>query len=165
MFATLEAKVIAAVALLLIAVCGFAAYTFYERHKGATVELAKMKSSSDALLAAANAKIATLTADHAKQVAAIIGVIDNERKANAVSSASDAERLREYDAYRRQHPAVASAGGGPANQGAGANSAGQGEDFVSELGQAGVSLAGALRDSGTALNACTVERDGLTGKP
>lgn len=164
MFATLEAKVIAGVALLLILGVGFTAYTFYERHKGAATELVKLKSSSDALLKTANAKIAILTADHAKQVAAIIGVIDNERKANAAQSASDSDRLREYDAYRRQHPAVASTGGGPKDQGSGDGVAIGDDAILSSLEQVAGKLADSARTGETALNACMAERDGLTGK-
>lgn len=164
MFATLQAKAIAALAVLLLGGGLFGWYTIHERHKGEAIEITALKKSSAALLKTANDKNAALTADHAKQVAAIIGVIDNERKANAARAASDADRLREYDAYRRQHPAVASAASGPANQAAGDGGPVGNDAIFSSLEQVAGQLADSTREGSTALIACMADRDKLTGK-
>lgn len=151
-------------AIIVALLAGFGWYTIHERHIGAAKEVAALKVSSDELNRKADAKIVKLNTEHATQVATIIGVIDNERKANVSAAASDADRLREYDAYRRSHPAVGSPASGPKNQSDGSGSADRNADRSFELEQDALNLADAGRSVLTALKSCMIERDSLTGK-
>lgn len=150
--------------LIIAVLIGFGSYTIHERHVGAAKEVAALEKSSKKLQDAAVKKVAALTTEHATQVATIIGVIDNERKANAAKSASDAERLREYDAYRRAHSAVDRPASGPGDQGGGDGSAPTVDNLLSSLEQVGLQLATANRLAKTALTSCMIERESLTGK-
>lgn len=150
--------------LIIAVLIGFGSYTIHERHVGAAKEVAALEKSSEKLQDAAVKKVAALTTEHATQVATIIGVIDNERKANAAKSASDAERLREYDAYRRAHSSMDRPASGPGDQGGGDGSAPTVDNLLSSLEQVGLQLATANRLAKTALTSCMIERESLTGK-
>ena len=133
--------------------------------EGATKEVAALKISSDKLVAQEAAHVALVAKTYAAAAANTQGKLDAQIQANTALASNDANRVREYNAYRSQHPAMASAGGTVGSSGQGTGSASQSEDFAGELGQAGVSLADALRDSNAALGACMKDRDDLTGKP
>lgn len=150
--------------LIIAVLIGFGSYTIHERHVGAAKEVAALTKSSDELNRKADAKIVKLNTEHATQVATIIGVIDNERKANVSAAASDAQRLREYDAYRRAHPPVGRPASGPQDQNDGSGSADKNADRSFELEQDALNLADAGRSVLTALGSCMIERDSLTGK-
>lgn len=131
--------------------------------EGAAHEVAALKVSSDALVAQEAAHVALVAKTYAASAAATTETLNAQLQTADAQHASDAERLRQFSAYRSTHPDVARTA--QPSSGAGTNSAGQGEDFVSELGSAGVSLADALRASSDALNACMADRGALTGKP
>jgi hypothetical protein len=82
----------------------------------------------------------------------------------AAQSASDAERLREYDAYRRAHESVGSAPSGPGAAPAGGSGGPTDDDRYSQLEQVALGLAAAGRDTVSSLRACMADRDSLTGK-
>lgn len=140
----------------------------YERHhlisEGQAHEIAVLKDSSDKLVAAANAKIVNLNMAHLAQVKSIVGVLNEQQRTNSLQSASDAQRLREYDAYRSAHPAMGSPALKPKDSGSGVSSAPGSSDIVSRLGSVGLELAGAVRDGQNALKSCIAERNDLTGK-
>jgi hypothetical protein len=150
-------------------IAGLIAFGFYEVHhlkaEGAASEVTALKVSSDKLIAQETAHVALVAKTYAAAAAATQETLDEQVQTAARAQVSDSERLREYSAYRSTHPDVASAAGAGGNTVTGSPSAGQGEDFVSELGSAGVSLADALRGTSAALTACMSDRDSLTGKP
>ena len=148
----------------LVAIAGLGAAVYFGlEHRGKVEELAKLKASSAALVAKANAEIAKTNSAHAAEVAA------NQEKLNAATAANNAladqldQRVRDFDAYRRAHPAVASAPGvpGPARSGeCGAYECG---DLAVRLASTGDELA---RSNGllvASLQACQQDRDSLTG--
>jgi hypothetical protein len=97
-------------------------------------------------------------------MAAITEKADENDKASAAQHESDAQRLRDYDAYRSSHPALESAGSGTQPQAAGTPGDNGVERSLSSLEQVALDLAGSLRDDQNALSACMADRDGLTGK-
>lgn len=76
MFATLEAKVLLSITLVVILVSGFGVYTYHERALGKAAELTALKASSD-----------KLQADTAKQTAEL------KARATMAEQAYDKERL------------------------------------------------------------------------
>jgi hypothetical protein len=140
----------------------------YERahliHEGEAHELASLQRSSAKLQAAADANVTKLTAEHAAEVAAIRSQLDEQQQTNDALAAADAQRLREYDAYRRAHEAVGGAAPGPVPGDSGTESAPGGDDRYGSLGAVAVELAAAARDAQSALSACVADRDSLTGK-
>lgn len=164
MFPTLQAKLIAAALLLLVLAGAFGTYTYHERHVGAEAKVEQLKMSSAKLIQKADEHIAALNSTHAAAVAAILETAHAQHETDLLQHTSDADRLREYDAYRRSHPAVASASSGPGNQSAGSVSVVTDDDRLTSLEQVALGLATAGRDSQSALKSCTVERDSLTGK-
>ena len=151
-------------AILLAALLAFSVHFVHKKEAEAVAhETAALKASSDALVKKEAAHVAEVAKNYAASAAATTETLNEQIQAANAQHTSDADRLREYDAYRRAHPAVASTGK-PAD-GSGTSGTGQGEDFVGELGQAGVSLADALRGTTEALSACMADRNSLTGKP
>lgn len=141
---------------------------FYYRHslivEGEHTEAAAVQVASNKAIAAANIQIAQLTKDHENAVAKIQVATTAQLQAVAVQHDSDLERLREYDAYRRAHPAVQSVPSGSGNQAAGNGGAVTDDDRLSSLEQVGLGLATAVNTGRVALNACMKERDDLVGK-
>lgn len=144
---------------------GFGVFVHHERTVGAAHEVAALQKSSQELIAKETAHVALVAKTYAAAAAATQGDLDAKIQAADAQHTSDAQRLREYSAYRSTHPDVASPAGASRNNGAGTSGAGQGEDFVASLGQSGVALADALRDTSAALSACMKDRNDLTGKP
>jgi hypothetical protein len=140
----------------------------YERthliNEGKAKEIVSLKKSSDSLNAAADAKVAQLTADHVKEVADLQEKFDEQQRASSLQSASDSDRLREYDAYRRSHPAVQSASSGPAAAGARTGSDSQVDSIAIRMEEVALGLADADRETLNALQSCMIERDSVTGK-
>jgi len=150
----------AIVALLL-----FGAYEVHHlKAEGAAKEVAALKASSDTLQVTVARENAALASNYAATVAAITEKADENDKASAAQHESDAQRLRDYDAYRSSHPAVESAGSGAQPAPAGAPSDNGVERSLSSLEQVALDLAGALRDDTNALSSCMADRDGLAGK-
>ena len=149
-----------------VALLAFGGYEIHHlKAEGAAHEVAALQKSSAELTAKAVAHNAEIGKAYVASAAKITGDLNAQIDIANAQHTSDAQRLRDYDTYRRQHPAVASTGSPGGAPVAGTSSAGQGEDFVSELGLAGVSLADSLRDVNAALSACTADRNSLTGKP
>lgn len=152
-------------AALIIALIAFGVY---ERNhlidEGITHETAAVTAASAKAEAAADAKIKVLTAQHEKTVEAIEEDYAQHEQANIAQRSADADRLREYDAYRRAHGSVASAASGPAATIQAASDASGGDEILERLESISVDLAASLRDEAVALSSCMVERDALTGK-
>ena len=144
--------------------------TFYNVHvhnletQAAAHEVAALKISSDKLQQAAAKQVTQTAADYAASLSTIKGNLDEQVKVAATQHDSDAQRLRDYDAYRRQHPALGSTAGGPGSPASGAGSTISVDDVLGSMEQAGLSLATAVRLDSSALAACMADRDALTGK-
>ena len=144
----------------LVVVMGLLALHIY--HAGEAHEIAALKVQSAKLVAQAAAQVAATQNVYETQLTKEKSAYENNLQVANAQLASDAQRLRDYDAYRRAHPDVGSAGQPPANAGAGSPS---GSDSILErLEQVAVRLAAATRDTANALSACVAERSTLTGK-
>jgi hypothetical protein len=131
--------------------------------EGAAHEVAALKVSSDKLVAQEAAHVALVAKNYAAAAAATTETLNAQIQTASTQHAADLKRVQDFADYRRSHPDVASATQPAA--GAGTSGTGQSEDFDSELRLSSVSLADALRDSSSALSACMVDRNSLTGKP
>ena len=89
------------VAAILTVIVGLTSYTVHERRVGAAHEVAALKASSDKLNAAADAKIAALTKEHAATVAQVESKLDAQLQSALTQHDADLKRLRDFDAYRR----------------------------------------------------------------
>ena len=130
----------------------------------AEADLQSINAQSKVVLAAAEARITKLIADHATEVHANEVVYERELADNSAQHASDLVRLRRLEAYRQGHPEVGNPGAGSETGADGRQSVQQGPGSFSGLGDVAASLADATRDLSVALNSCTVDRDSLTGK-
>lgn len=140
----------------------------YERQhlidEGKAKEIVSVKVASEKAEAAAEAKIINLNVAHEADIVKVQKTYEDTAKADAVLHDSDAQRLREYDAYRRIHEAVGSAASGlQANSGGSKVDPGL-EQRVTELERLALQLATAGREIEAALAACSTERDSLNGK-
>ena len=144
----------------LVVAMGLLALHIY--HAGENHEIAALKVQSAKLVAQAAAQVAATQNIYETQLVMEKSAYDQSSQAAAAQLAADAQRLRDYDAYRRAHPDVGSAGQPAASAGTGSPS---GSDSILErLEQVAVQLAAATRDTSNALNACIAERSTLTGK-
>ena len=151
-----------AIAALLI---GFGVFVHHERSVGAANELHSVQTASARVQAAADKKIADLTAQHAATVAAIQETQSVQLKAAAADSATLAGRLRDYEAgHSCPGPVLAGASAAPASSaaGAGGNSQTQGGPGAVESDLEAL-IAAAEHDTAV-VNAERSERDSLTGK-
>lgn len=167
MLATLEAKALGALAVIAVLGMLFGAYKVHEHRivaEAKAAEVEQLKMSSAKLIQKADEQIAANNSTHAAVVAAIKETADAQHQIDTARNASDADRLREYDAYRRLHPAVGSPASGQGDPGAGSSSVVGDGDRLTSLEQVALDLAVAGRSSLSALKSCTVERDSLTGK-
>jgi hypothetical protein len=150
--------------IVLIAALSLGAVLYFE-HKGATEELGKLKTSSAALIVKASKDIAVETAAHAADVKA------NQEKTDAalaqVTATNNllAERVRDFDAYRRSHPDVPRAGGNTVATQPGECGASSCGDLAVRLAERGNELAGSLGAVVASLQSCQRDRDSLTGLP
>ncbi len=142
-------------------VAGFGWYTVHERHEGEAHEVAALQKSSAKLVNEANAQIATLTAAHAAELKKVLSDNDQQLQAATVQHNSDTQRLRDADAYRRQHSAIQSAAQSPGATATGTSGASQGGSGIERLEQISSELADGLRDTSAALTACMTERDSV----
>ncbi len=150
---------------LIAALLAFGVYEVnHLKAEGAAHEVAVLQASSAKLTADAQKQVVATATAYAKSLTKVKGDLDEQVKTAAVQHDSDAQRLRDYDAYRRQHAALGSAGGGSGSQSAGASSAISVDDVLAGMEQAGLSLASANRLAAAALTACAAERESLTGK-
>lgn len=150
---------------LLIALIGLGVYERNhlidegEQRKAAAINVASQKAAKEA-----DAKIEKLNADHGGEVRAIQENFNAKHAHDLTVHASDAERLRQYDAYRRANQTVGGAASRPGIDEGGTGRDSGGIDRFSSLEQVALSLAGAGRETVTALRACMADRDALTGK-
>lgn len=149
------------IAAIVALLSSFTAYTIHERHVGAAHQLAAVARASAKAEAAAKQQIQDLTDQHSRDVTAITGAYNHAIQTASVERDSDLKRLRDFDAYRKAHPALDGAGGSVTSDGAG----GQSADGLGAV-PAGLAaeLADALRQDDAALRACYADRDSLTGK-
>jgi hypothetical protein len=144
------------------------AFGIYERHhliaEGEQHELAALKLSSGRLQAAAQKQVAATAADYANTLSTVKENLDAQIKTASAQHDSDARRLRDFDAYRSQHPALASAPAGQGPVGQGSSSPSSNEHELASLEQVASGLADAGREVSIALTACVNERAALTGK-
>ncbi len=124
-----------------------------------------LKKSSDELQAKAAAHVALVAKAYSTASTANLEKLNDQLKAASDQHDSDAQRLREYDTYRRAHPVVASTQAGSGTGGAGTSSASEDEGRFASLEQVALQLATAGREVTSVLTACMVDRDALTGKP
>lgn len=151
--------------LILALLGGFGAYTIHERHLGAAHEITVLKKSSDELQAKAAAHVIQVAKAYSTASTANEEKLNAQLKAASDQHDSDAQRLREYDAYRRSHPAVASAPNAGGVVAAGGSSASSDEHELESLELVALGLATAGREVSAALTACVADRNSLTGKP
>lgn len=148
---------------VILALIGFGVY---ERNhlidEGQRHEVTALKESSAKLIAQAQKDIAARDADYAAKVQALEKRYAQEHQNDDAQRASDAERLREYDAYRRAHPTVGSAACGPCSRPSGSVSVDPDGERFDRLASLAVELAAADSAARTALTACMSERDSLT---
>lgn len=152
---------IAAIIALLI---GFGVFVKHERNIGEAKEVAALKVSSDKLQAAADAKVAQLTAQHATEVTTIKVNYENALTADSAQRASDAQRLRNFDAYRSAHSAVHSAIAGLDATGPVQGVTSADDSRTASLEQVALGLAAAGRSVSDSLTACVADRAALAGK-
>ena len=132
--------------------------------EGAAHEVAALKVSSDKLIAQETAHVALVAKTYAASAAKTTETLDEQTQATAAAQSDAAQRLSDFNAYRRSHPTVASAGGAGGSAGQGTGSGGSDSERLSSLEQVALDLAGAVAAGRNALSACMAERDALTGK-
>jgi len=144
------------------------AFGVYERNhlidEGEQRETAAVQAASEKAEAAAEAKIVNLNVQHAAEVASVKGALNVQLQTVSAQHDADAQRLREYDAYRAAHPAMASAQARSGTANAGAAGGVGDDDRLSSLEQVALGLATAGARVNAALTACMADRDGLDGK-
>lgn len=137
----------------------------YLEHRGAAKVMAKLEKSSDQVKQDAKDEIDRNNRNHAAEVKTNVDTTKAAvGAANALSAALDLS-VRNFDAYRRAHPAVASAGGGSAATGLGECGAQSCGDLASAALQDGDQLTGSNAELSGVLQGCQRERDALTGLP
>jgi|GEM_PF-6674079 len=140
----------------------------YEYHHlidvGEARKLQQIKETSDKAEAAADAKVAAPTAQHANELTALKETYEKQHANDLAQSASDAERLREYDAYRSSHKVLPSAAGGKPNAAVPAAVYTDLDERITRLEVVSSELASSLRSTVDSLRECMTERDSLTGK-
>lgn len=133
-------------------------------HAGERHEVAALAAQSAKLVAQAQAQLEAQQADYNKQLGTLQERLNATIQADTAQHTLDAQRLRDFDAYRRAHPDVPSPSGGQGAGGNGAGGAQPGGDVFERLGSVALELADAVRAEARALNACVAERNALTGK-
>lgn len=144
-------------------------WLLYERahliDEGKAKELVLLKTSSDTLKAKVAQVIAETTATHEAEAKANQEKLDATLKANAAISDALDQRLRDFNAYRRSHPNVASPPSGTPVTGAGECGTRPCGDVVADLAVRGDGLARSVGELTSTLQACQRDRDSLTGLP
>lgn len=150
--------------MILAALAFLGCGVLYLEHRGATQELAKLQKSSTALIAKAAAEVERETALHAADVEANQEKLNATQAANAALSDALDKRVRDFDAYRRSHPAVQNSAGGPVAASSGECGAQSCADLAVQLAERGNDLARSNGELVAALQAAQRDRDALTGK-
>lgn len=140
------------------------AFILHYEHKGATSELTKLQVSSAALLHEAQTKIEGDARDYQAAQAANEEKTNEALQTSAQLNQSLADSVRQYDAYRRQHPTVQS----PPSPGVAAQPGECGPEdcgaVIDRLAVHGNELAGSVGQLGADLQSCQRDRDALTGQ-
>ena len=140
----------------------------YERHhlltEGAQRQEAVVQAASAKVQADAAKQTAAVAAAYAGTVTGLQETIDAQTQAAALQHNTDSQRLRDYDAYRRAHPALGSPTGGLPAAGEGSESAAGADASLGSLEQVALGLAGAAANARDALNVCMADRAALVGK-
>lgn len=126
-------------------------------------ELAEVHAA-DKANAAAEKRVAKLDADYKSQLTELKSTHEKELATITAQHDSDAQRLRDYDAYRTAHNGIPSQAGGPGTETAGAGSPVSDEQRYESLELVALQLATAGKTVSSALTACMADRDALTGK-
>jgi hypothetical protein len=151
--------------IIIAILAGFGWYTIHERDIGKADEVAALQKSSQALQAKAAAHVAQVAKAYSTASSVNLENLNAQLKAASDQHDSDAQRLREYDAYRRAHPAVASAQTGSGAGSSGGSGTIEDDGRFASLEQVALQLATAGREVSAALSACMADRNALTGKP
>ncbi len=149
-------------------VAALIAGVIYERNhliaEGAAHEIAALQASSAKLQAAAEAKVQETAANYAATVAALTEKHDADTQVANAQLSNDAQRLRDYDAYRRSHQTVGGPASAAAINGSGTGGNSGSDDKFTSLEQVALGLAGSVAHTSIALIGCMAERNSLTGK-
>lgn len=161
-FGTKAGRMIAEIvfALLVLSAIGL-----HIEHKGAQEELGKLQKSSVTLIAQANARIKKDGDDYTAAQTTNQEKTNEALASNASLQSRLADSVRQYDAYRRAHPAVGSAAGVDGSAIAGECGLEDCAVVVERLAVRGNELAGSLGAVSADLQSCQRDRDALTGLP
>lgn len=140
----------------------------YERNhlinEGKAHELAQIQTASRRVETEAEKNIAALTNAHIDDVTKVKATYEKQLSDLNAQHDSDAQRLREYDAYRRAHQVVDSAPARLAAAQPGASGPSADEQRYESLEDVALKLATAGANVSAALTACVNDRQSLTGK-
>lgn len=114
--------------------------------------------------AAAEAKIVNLNIQHAADAVKVKADYEAQHEADVAQSATDADRLREYDIYRKAHPVVGCAAPGTGAATGPVASDNSDDQRLRDVEQLALELAAAGRVTLASLNSCLADRHLLTGK-
>lgn len=151
-------------ALFVALISGFLYYRHSLIVEGEHTEAAAVTVATHKAEAAAALQIAQLTKDHETAVTKVKEDTDEKLKVVSTQHESDAQRLREYDTYRRQHPALPRPASGSGNQATGDGGTVPDDARFASLEQVALGSTTAGRVLAVALAACMTERDDLVGK-
>ena len=154
---------IGAIAVLLIGAATIGIYV--HRCHVAHEQLASIHAQSVKDLREAKNKILADAADHAAAIKSQKEVSDANLKAAADQHTADLNRLRQLDADRAKRADLARAPAGPGTSATCGTGESEAELRLRSLEQVAAGLEDANRAAGIAIDALTVERDSLNGKP
>lgn len=159
-------KVIVVAAL--VALIGGISWLTYEHYhlinEGVEKEKAAFAAGSAKAEKEAEDKITANNTAHFNDVATIEGNYERTIQGIDAAHASDAERLRAYDAYRKAHPVLGGAAGGGGDQAPGDDGPSELERRFASLEQVALGLTTAGGGLDAALALCEDDRDRLKGK-
>lgn len=162
----LRTKVI--IVAVLVGLVGGISFLTYERfhliNEGVEKEKAAFAAGSAQAEKTAENRITALNTQHYQDVADMENRYEHTIQGIEAAHASDAERLRAYDAYRKAHPVLGGASGGTGATPAGDGSPQSVDDRLESLEQVALGLATAGRGLDAALSLCEEDRDHLKGK-
>lgn len=153
---------LAACGALLAAIC---IWLLWHDHKIIAAHDAQLVATGAAIKAHAEKRIADLTLQHAAEVAANQGKLDEALKTNGALSDSLDQRVRDFEAYRRSHPSVAGSSSGSSAAVSGECGALSCGELASRALQDSEQLARSVGELSAVLPGCQRDRDSLTGLP
>jgi hypothetical protein len=138
---------------------GVLCWHFYDKYTAAVQFAWQVKQQSAVVTKQAAQDIKDKDTQHATTLAKVTETYAAALKSANDQRATDADRLRDFDAYRQSHPVL--------DRPAGAGSKPGADPWVSSLvalEQVAAELADELRKARDQRDACVLERDSLTGK-